>query len=218
MVTIKEFFSLKSNGFFWLNLIAMVIVVVASAWGALEWLDRYTHHGESYVVSDVKNKSLLEAKAMLAAQNLRVTVVDSNYVKGLPAGVVLDQAPVGGMRVKEGRNVYLTINTNEVPLVNIPDVIDNSSYRQAAAKLKAMGFKLTEPELVAGEQDWIYGIKYKGKSLEMNDKVPHEALLTLCVGNVHLRDSLNGDSMHIDLSTIPSGNDSGAPEVDESWF
>ena len=30
MVTFKEFFSFKNNRFFWLNLIAMVVVIVAA--------------------------------------------------------------------------------------------------------------------------------------------------------------------------------------------
>lgn len=214
MVTLKEFFSFKQNRFFWINLIAMVVVVIAAAWSTLAWLDQYTHHGESYVVPDVKNKSFEQAKTLLNGQHLEVEIVDSNYVKGLPAGIVLDQAPLGGMRVKQGRTVYLTINTNKVPLVKIPDVIDNSSLRQAAAKLKAMGFRLTEPELVAGEQDWIYGIKYKGRSLKSNDKVPHEAVLTLCVGDTHLRDSLRTDSLQMQLNDAPEE----APQVDDSWF
>ena len=191
MVTLKEFFSFKQNRFFWINLIAMVVVVIAAAWGTLAWLDQYTHHGESYVVPDVKNKSFEQAKTLLNGQHLEVEIVDSNYVKGLPAGIVLDQAPLGGMRVKQGR-----------------------SLRQAAAKLKAMGFRLTEPVLVAGEQDWIYGIKYKGRSLKSNDKVPHEAVLTLCVGDTHLRDSLRTDSLQMQLNDAPEE----APQVDDSWF
>ena len=42
MVTFKEFFSFKSNRFFWLNLVAMIIVVIAIALGTLQWLDNYT--------------------------------------------------------------------------------------------------------------------------------------------------------------------------------
>lgn len=33
MVTFKEFFSFKNNRFFWLNLIAMVVVIVAASLG-----------------------------------------------------------------------------------------------------------------------------------------------------------------------------------------
>ena len=139
MVTLKNFFSFKNNRFFWLNIIAMIIVIVVAVFGTLWGLDLYTHHGESYVVPNVKNKNLDQAQLLLNQQFMQGIVIDSNYVKELPAGIVLDQAPAGGLRVKKGRTIYLTINTNEVPKIKIPDIIDNSSMRQAAAKLKAMG-------------------------------------------------------------------------------
>lgn len=215
MVTLKEFFSLKKNGFFWLNLAGMIIVALVAVFGTLSWLDSYTHHGESHVVPDVKNKTVTEATATLESQRLKATVTDSVYIKGMPNGIVLEQKPANGARVKEGRMVYLTVTTTDVPLVKLPDLIDNSSFRQAEAKLKAMGFRLTEPEFVSGEQDWIYGIKYRGRTLKTGDPVPNEALLTLCVGNIALRDSLATDSTLINLEPT-TANDQ--PQVDESWF
>lgn len=216
MITLKEFFSFKQNRFFWLNLIAMIVVVIGACWGTLLWLDHYTHHGETYVVPNVKNKSLGEAQLALHNQKLEGLVVDSSYVKGLPDGMVLDQNPAEGARVKEGRTIYLTVTTSKVPLVKLPDLVDNSSLRQAEAKLKAMGFRLTEPEYVSGEQDWIYGIKYRGRSLMSGDKVPHEAMLTLCVGNTAIRDSLAMDSTQIMISEgVPENSEA---EVDDSWF
>ncbi len=216
MITLKEFFSFKKNRFFWLNLIAMIVVVIGACWGTLLWLDHYTHHGEAYVVPNVKNKTLGEAQLALHNQKLEGLVVDSSYVKGLPDGMILDQNPAGGARVKEGRTIYLTITTSKVPLVKLPDLIDNSSLRQAEAKLKAMGFRLTEPEYVSGEQDWIYGIKYRGRSLMSGDKVPHEAMLTLCVGNTAIRDSLAMDSTQVMISE--GASESSEAEVDDSWF
>lgn len=216
MITLKEFFSFKKNRFFWLNLIAMIVVVIGACWGTLLWLDHYTHHGEAYVVPNVKNKTLGEAQQALHNQKLEGLVVDSSYVKGLPDGMVLDQNPAGGARVKEGRTIYLTVTTSKVPLVKLPDLIDNSSLRQAEAKLKAMGFRLTEPEYVSGEQDWIYGIKYRGRSLMSGDKIPHEAILTLCVGNTAIRDSLAMDSTQVMISE--GASESSEAEVDDSWF
>lgn len=216
MITLKDFFSFKKNRFFWLNLIAMIVVVIGACWGTLLWLDHYTHHGEAYVVPNVKNKSLAEAQLVLHNQKLEGLVVDSSYVKGLPDGMILDQNPAGGARVKEGRTIYLTVTTSKVPLVKLPDLIDNSSLRQAEAKLKAMGFRLTEPEYVSGEQDWIYGIKYRGRSLMSGDKVPHEAILTLCVGNTAIRDSLAMDSTQVMISE--GASESSEAEVDDSWF
>ena len=95
-------------------------------------------------------------------------------------------------------------------------MIDNSSLRQAEAKLKAMGFKVTEPEYVSGEQDWVYGIKYRGRSLSTGDKVPNEALLTLCVGSTALRETMAADSARINLPSDTAGE--GEVQVDDSWF
>ena len=216
MIKLKDFFSFKNNRFFWINLLVMIVFLLGTCYGTLYWLDSYTHHGVSYVVPNVKDKTIKEANQLMAAQFINTTIVDSTYVKGARAGIVLDQTPSAGSRVKEGRTVYLTVTTNSVPLIVLPDLIDNSSMRQAAAKLKSIGFKLTEPELVAGEQDWVYGIKYKGKELNSGDKIPHESMLTLCVGNTHLRDSLAMDSTSIDLGF--TNGDDGEAEVDHSWF
>ena len=71
MVTFKEFFSFKNNRFFWLNLIAMVVVIVAAPLGTLQWLDNYTRHGEAVVVPDVKGMNLRIAENELDKQSLK---------------------------------------------------------------------------------------------------------------------------------------------------
>ena len=210
MISLKDFFSFKNNKVFWVNLIAMPIVVIAVIFGVLHWLDTYTHHGESIIVPNINGLPLEEAGKELSKKNLELEVVDSNYVKGMPAGAVLEQKPIAGAKVKIGRTIYLTINTGEIPKVAIPDIIDNSSYRQAEARLRAMGFKLTEPEYIEGEKDWIYGVKFNGKELTSGEKIPREAVLTLCVGD----DELKGDSIRTDSLTIQSDK----TIVDESWF
>ena len=210
MISLKDFFSFKNNKAFWLNLIAMPIVVIAVIFGVLHWLDTYTHHGESIIVPNVNGLPWEKAESELNKKNLKVEIVDSNYVKGIPAGAILEQKPQGGAKVKMGRSIYLTINTGEVPKVTIPDIIDNSSFRQAEARLRALGFKLTEPEYIEGEKGWIYGVKYNGKELVSGEKIPREAVLTLCVGD----DELKGDSIQTDSLSIKSDK----PIVDESWF
>lgn len=213
MITFREFFSFKHNRFFWLNLILMVVVIIAVPIIALLWLNSYTRHGEAVVVPYVKGMNIRQAEDKLVQQSLRSTIVDSSYVKGIAPGAVLEQNPVGGTKVKEGRTIYLTINTSSVPQVAIPDIIDNSSMRQAEARLRAIGFKMTEPEFISGEKDWVYGVKYRGQELRTGDKIPYEATLTLCVGNgneVTPEDSLMMDEVNV--------SDNDQPIIDESWF
>jgi beta-lactam-binding protein with PASTA domain len=110
-------------------------------------------------------------------------VTDSIYVEEKPAGIILEHLPMAGQKVKKARKIYLTINTRNVPLVPVPDVADNSSVRQAKAQILGAGFKLGAVELVSGAQDWVYGVKYRGKVLGEQEKVPIGATLTLMVGN-----------------------------------
>lgn len=212
-MTIKEFFSFKTNKYFWLNLIAMVAVVILLLFGVLKWLDVYTRHGEAVVVPDVKGMTVGEAEMLLRNHGLVCVVSDSNYVKNKPAGSILELNPSAGQKVKEGRTIYLTINTLDAPLRLVPDVADNSSVRQAQAKILAAGFKLSESELISGEKDWVYGVKYKGRQLNMGDKVPVGATLTLLVGDgeTQVQDS---DSLEI----VEDAAGTTDVSADDSWF
>ncbi|EKU90519.1 PASTA domain-containing protein [Bacteroides oleiciplenus] len=213
-MTIKEFFSFRQNKYFWANLIAMIIVVALALFGVLKGLDIYTRHGEAVVVPNVKGMGVAEAEKLFRNQGLSCIVSDSSYVKNLPAGCILDYNPSAGQKVKEGRTIYLTINTLSTPLQVVPNVADNSSMRQAQARLLASGFKLAENQYIPGEKDWVYGVKYKGHTLTNGEKVPVGATLTLIVGDGGELPQ-EGDSTGTDAGTPVSSGDSAA---DESWF
>ncbi|NDV83938.1 PASTA domain-containing protein [Bacteroides sp. 51] len=210
-MTIKEFFSFKKNRFFWINLLAMIIVAGVLVFVVLKALDSYTRHGQAIIVPDAKGKTVHEAQDLFGAEGLQCIVTDSMYVKEKPAGSILEHVPSSGQKVKEGRVIYLTINTLNVPTQIIPDVADNSSLRQAEARLLAAGFKLTKHEPTRGERDWVYNIKYKGRVLAAGERVPVGSTLTLVVGDGA------GESFESD-STVeaPVIDDGGA--ADESWF
>ena len=213
-MTIKEFFSFKTNKFFWVNMIAMIVVVVVMIFGVLKWLDIHTHHGETVAVPDVKGMTVDEAAKMFRNHGLVYVISDTKYVKDKAAGIILELKPGAGEKVKEGRTIYLTINTLSTPLLVVPDVADNSSMRQAQARLLAAGFKLSENEHIAGEKDWVYGVKYKGRTLTNGEKVPVGATLTLIVGDGGELPQ-EGDSTAVEATTPTSSKDSAA---DESWL
>ncbi len=106
-MTIKEFFSFKTNKYFWVNILVMIVAVVLIVFGVMKWLDVYTRHGEAVVVPDVKGMTVDEASKMFRNHGLVCVVSDSNYVKNMAAGIVLDVNPGIGQKVKEGRTIYL---------------------------------------------------------------------------------------------------------------
>lgn len=215
-MTIKDFFSFKANKNFWINIIAMIVVMCVLLFIVLKGLDIYTRHGEAVVVPDAKGMMMEEAEMLFRNHGLTCVVSDSNYVKNKPAGSVLELNPAAGQKVKEGRVIYLTINTLDVPLRAVPDVADNSSMRQAQAKILAAGFKLADNEFVSGEKDWVYGVKYRGRQLHTGDKAPVGAMLTLTVGDGSAPESLESDS--IETEDASGASESESATTDESWF
>ncbi len=175
----KKFLSL----YFWGNILAMVIIVVLLALGLRYGLDLYTRHGQTVEVPNVVKKTFNDAEDLLDQLHLTVVVSDTDYVKTLPPNTVLEQSPSAGDIVKPGRIVYLKINSPSTPRRELPDVIDNSSMRDAQSKLTAMGFRLGETEFIPGEREWVYGIKCGGKQLASGDKVSVEDVLILQVGD-----------------------------------
>ena len=216
-MTIKEFFSFKTNKYFWVNILVMIVAVVLIVFGVMKWLDVYTRHGEAVVVPDVKGMTVDEASKMFRNHGLVCVISDTKYVKDEAAGIILDLKPGVGEKVKEGRTVYLTVNTLDIPLRVIPDVADNSSLRQAEAKLQSAGFKLTEIQLIHGEKDWVYGVKYQGRQLTAGEKIPMGASLTLMVGD-GAGDMTEEDSIDTDADTEKPVASETSPAQDDSWF
>ena len=182
-MTIQKFFKKFLSLYLWGNLLAMAAIGVLLVLGFKFGLDLYTHHGQTVEVPNVIHKSFNEAEDMLDDVHLNIEVSDTDYVKTLPPGCVLEQSPLAGDIVKPGRLVFIKINASHAPEKPIPDVIDNSSLRDCESKLLAMGYQLEEPEYIPGERDWVYGVKCRGKQLSAGDKVSIEEVLKLQVGD-----------------------------------
>ena len=179
----KEFFGKFCSKFLFWNLIAMALVVILLVVGVNYGLDWYTHHGESIRVPNIEGMRITKAREMMEECGLEIVVTDSGYNKRLPADCVLTQSPGAGLTVKSGHTIYVTINSSNSPSVAIPDVVDNSSYREAEAKLISLGFKVLPPQYVTGEKDWVYGVSCNGRKVSTGERVSIEQPLTLLVGS-----------------------------------
>lgn len=179
----KDIFKKLTAPMLWGNLLAMMLVIVLLCFGVKWWLGSYTHHGESIDVPNLYGVPYHSAQNRLDSIGLIVVANDSSYIEGLPAGAIVSQLPAAGMKVKEGRVIYVTINSLTMPCERIPDLIDNCSYREAEARLKSLGFELLAPKTIDGEKDWVYGIQYRGRNLVAGEGVPRGSELTLVIGN-----------------------------------
>ena len=208
----KKFFKKFASWHLWLNLLGMVAFVVLLLVG-LKWcLLKYTHHGEGIEVPDLYGKNYLEAQNAVAELGLRIEANDSTYIKEMPAGSIVVQSPTKGLKVKEGRIIYVTINSLTIPRVKIPDIVDNCSYRVAIARLQALDLRILPPKLIDGEKDWVYGVKLDGRDLHAGDMVARESQLVLVIGNGSWNDYGGEDYLE-----LPSLEDGEGSIIDEEY-
>ena len=181
-MSISKMIGKISDWGFWAHLLAMLLVMLLFCIGVKVGLDIYTRHGQEVEVPNLMNMSFDQAKLLLDEYDLNIQVADSGYNKRMPADCILAQMPGATAKVKAGHIIYVTVNSPSSPTVTIPDIIDNSSLREAEAKLAAMGFKLLPPKRIVGEKDWVYGIISRGRRVGTGDRVSTDAPLTLIVG------------------------------------
>lgn len=78
--------------------------------------------GKSFILPDVQNKEIYEAFNILEKENINLKV-QTHHFGNFPLGTVVSQEPKGGIKIKEGRTVYLVINSPEKITINMPDLI-----------------------------------------------------------------------------------------------
>ena len=182
-MTTSEFLNKLKSKYLWLNLLAMAAIVAALVFATSWGTDLYTHHGEKIEVPKLVTRGYNDALHACEEADLIMEVTDSTYNPKYPEGYVLEQLPAAGEFVKSGRVIYVKINTLSVPTLIVPDIVGNSSSREAMALLKTQGFRLGEIEYITGEKDWVVGLRCNNRQLKFGDKVTINDLIILQVGN-----------------------------------
>ena len=140
------FAKLKSRPILWnLTLIAGVLISLAILSYIL--LAVGTRHGMRLRVPDFTGLSLKDAQYYAGQKRLKLIVNDSLYVPAYPGGMVLEQLPKGGVDVKAGRKVYVTINSFAQKKLPMPYVAGRS-LRQAKNMLEGAGFGIERLDYV----------------------------------------------------------------------
>ncbi|SMO94869.1 PASTA domain-containing protein [Gracilimonas mengyeensis] len=98
----------------------------------------YTNYNEGITVPDVTRISLTEAESMLGKYGLRYEVTERRANAAYPADYVIDQSPASETIVKPNRKIYLTVNTQIKPKVEVPKVVE-LSLRNAELQLQNYG-------------------------------------------------------------------------------
>ena len=133
---------LRQNPLLW-NLTLIAALILAMAVAAHLLMKAGTRHGSRRTVPDFSGVALHDAQRIARKHDLRLHINDSLFVPAYEGGIILDQLPEGGVEVKPGRTVYITINSFRQKMVPVPYVAGRS-LRQAKNMLEIAGLEIAE--------------------------------------------------------------------------
>ncbi len=168
----KETFYFVSSKIFIKNAAMALLLIVCIILLTFQGLNCYTNHGESVSVPNFKGQTLIQIKSQLRRSNLRYEVIDSTYDPDKLPYTIMDQSPLPtdeiGLKVKENRTIYLTVNQSIPPNRTLPDIWDKN-VGFAKNVLKNKGFKVKELERRPDKaKNTILEVQYNGEVLDRN--------------------------------------------------
>ncbi|MBE6211347.1 MAG: PASTA domain-containing protein [Rikenellaceae bacterium] len=129
------------------NFVMIVMIVVGVLLVSAIAMHFGTRHGSHRSVPDFSGVQLADAEHAAKRRGLQIIVNDSLFVPAYEGGIILDQLPKSGAKVKAGRKVYVTINSLRQKMVKVPYVAGRS-LRQAKNMLEVAGLEIERLEYV----------------------------------------------------------------------
>ena len=174
---------LTSRVFFVQILIAVAIIAVLG-YLFMHWLTFTTDHGHEIMVPDLRKLTVEQVEEKLNELDLDYVLLDSvDFRSEFPKFSVVEQDPLPGAKVKEGRKVYIKINASGFSSVKIPDLIEKT-YREAVPTLKALGLEEGTITYIPNlGKDMVLEMRYKGRNLKVGDRVLKSSKIDLVLGD-----------------------------------
>lgn len=125
--------------------VLIVLTVVAILILSSILMNVITRHGTHRTVPDFTGIRIDDALRVADDERLEIIINDSLFVPAYEGGIVLEQLPKGGVEVKAGRKIYVTINSVRQKMVRVPYVAGRS-LRQAKNMLEVAGLGIERLE------------------------------------------------------------------------
>ena len=174
---------LTSRVFFGQAFVALVILAVLT-YLFMHWLTFTTDHGHEITVPNLAKLTVEQVEEKLDQLDLDYVLLDSvDYNSDFPKYSVVEQDPLPGAKVKEGRKVYIKINASGFSSIKIPDFTDKT-YRETVATLKALGLEEGTITYIPNlGKDMVLEMRFKGRNLKVGDRVLKASKIDLVLGD-----------------------------------
>ena len=169
---------------FYLNLLLIVILCGVLLWLTFKMLDKYTRHGNVYIMPDFVGQDFQQVKHD-NSKDFNFILIDSVYPKGQQPGSIYQQDPLPGSKIKKGRNVYAII-VAVTPEKTVMPNLKGISLREAIGRLESSGLDVDHLEYVTySYKNNIIDQYYQGQPIEKGTELVKGSKITLrvCIGD-----------------------------------
>lgn len=165
----REIYCFLTSGIFIRNFIGITIFCGVCLFLLSMWMKSYTNHNEEYEVHKYVGLEFEDAKQLAEDRSFSMVIVDSIFLLGKKANVVLEQDPRAEAMVKENRTIYVTISKSDPDIKILPDLAGgNDDFYQYQRKLKRLGVstKIKNKKFRSRlAENTILEVWYKGKDV-----------------------------------------------------
>jgi beta-lactam-binding protein with PASTA domain len=174
---------LTSSTFF-KNLFFALVIVILFLVVFVKFLDFSTNHGEEIKVPDLSKMKLEIAEEKLDEEGLEVFLLDTvEFKPEFPPYTIVEQDPIAGSKVKNGRKIYVKLNAGGYAMVTFPD-LKNKTFRQATNALRALGLVEGELKYVPDiAKDIVLEVSYNGRPVKAGDKLMKNSKIDFVLGD-----------------------------------
>jgi len=190
---------------FFIHLLIALASLTLIFYATMGWLKSYTGHAEYVEVPDFEGQEVKNLKDFVSDKNVSYQIIDSIYDPKLKKGLVLQQDPEPGTKVKHNRRVYLYVTGMVAPQMLMPKLIDRSE-RQARLIIETYGLKLGKITEVAADCDGcVISQSMGGKDILPGTPVKKGSTINLVLGRKsNYYNSSAGDSLQTNKANSTS--------------
>jgi len=177
-----SFIKFLSSKLFIINAIIAIAVLIVLYFSLILGLNSYTHHNEKITIPDFTNLTFKDAQELALSHHLKVKIVDTTYSEETERGLIAAQIPEMEAIVKENRTIYLTINSVNAEMINMPNFI-GTSLRQATVDATIYGLNIGELSYVPDiARNNVLEQKINGKNIAPGTKIEKGTYVDLVLG------------------------------------
>jgi beta-lactam-binding protein with PASTA domain len=179
-----RFFRAETNRDIFLHLLIAIVAGAVLIVGFFNvYLPYITNHGETITVPNLQGMHIDQLEDFLSDRDLAFQVDDSTYNPGAQPYLVFQQYPLPGSKVKQGRKIYLSINSKNPPLVKMPN-LKGRSFLNAQRELEGFGLLLGEIKYIPDLQlNAVLDQTQNGRELKEGELIPKGSKVDLVVGD-----------------------------------